>query len=279
MLAELLPVDGKLFINGDTAGVPEIIRRSNAPVVRAGLGQGNTWRASQPRLEEAGMCFEVQAPESTYCRSFRVPLLGRHQVVNALLALAVAAELGLSPEQAQRGLGKCTGAKMRLQLSNLNGVQLLDDSYNANADSVRAALETLRDFPSRGRRVAVLGDMAELGVHSNAAHSEIGQYTARLGIDHLFAIGQMAPVLATAARQAGLKAVEEFTEVTAAARALGRFVRSGDVVLVKASRSSALERIGDLLRQDMGVGQRDNLPPSARSKPQPQPKSDRLTQS
>ncbi len=142
---------------------------------------------------------------------------------------------------------------MRLQLSDLNGVQLLDDSYNANADSVRAALETLHDFPVRGRRVAVLGDMAELGVHSNAAHSEIGQYAARLGIDRLLAVGSMAPVLASSARQAGLKAVEEFSQVAEAARALRQFVRPGDVVLVKASRAAALERVGDFLREDLGA--------------------------
>jgi UDP-N-acetylmuramoyl-tripeptide--D-alanyl-D-alanine ligase len=80
------------------------------------------------------------------------------------------------------------------------GVRVLDDAYNANADSTVAALETLCDLPLQGRRVAVLGDMAELGAHSEAAHAEVGRRAAELGIGQLFAVGKMAPVMAAAAR-------------------------------------------------------------------------------
>ena len=93
---------------------------------------------------------------------------------------------------------------MRLQLWESGGVQVLDDAYNANADSMLAALQVLKDLPCKGRRVAVLGDMAELGTHSETAHAEIGRQAAETGVDQLFAVGKMAPFMARSARDAGL---------------------------------------------------------------------------
>jgi UDP-N-acetylmuramoyl-tripeptide--D-alanyl-D-alanine ligase len=127
-------------------------------------------------------------------------------------------------------------------------VRVLDDAYNANADSVGAALQTLQELPCKGRRVAVLGDMAELGAHSEAAHAEVGRRAAELGVAQLFAVGKMAPIMARAARDAGLNRVFEFTDVETAAAAVKSFVKSGDLVLLKASRATRLERIGDALR-------------------------------
>jgi UDP-N-acetylmuramoyl-tripeptide--D-alanyl-D-alanine ligase len=175
-------------------------------------------------------------------------LVGRHQVSNALLAIAIGAELDLSQADIAKGLAECEPAKMRLEMWELNGVRVLDDAYNANADSMAAALETLKEMPCRGRRVAVLGDMAELGAHNEAAHEEVGRRAAELGVGQLFAVGKMAPVMARAARQAGLYRVIEFSDVESAAAAIKSFVRSGDLLLVKASRSSRLERISELLR-------------------------------
>ena len=113
-----------------------------------------------------------------------------------LFAIAVSEELGLGRPAVQDGLAECQPAKMRLQFWEAGGVRVLDDAYNANADSTLAALETLCDLPLQGRRVAVLGDMAELGAHSEAAHAEVGRRAAELGIGQLFAVGKMAPVTA-----------------------------------------------------------------------------------
>jgi UDP-N-acetylmuramyl pentapeptide synthase len=139
---------------------------------------------------------------------------------------------------------------MRLQFWEADGVRVLDDAYNANADSVIAALETLCDLPLRGRRVAVLGDMAELGTQSEAAHAEVGRRAAELGIGQLFAVGRMAPVIAAAARAAGLNRVIEFADVGAAMTAVKNFLKAGDVVLLKASRASRLERIAETLKSE-----------------------------
>ena len=138
---------------------------------------------------------------------------------------------------------------MRLQLWEHKGVRVLDDAYNANADSMLAALQTLQDLPCRGRRVAVLGDMAELGAHSEAAHEEVGRRAADLGVGQLFAVGKMAPVMARGARGAGLNRVFEFEDVETAAAAVKSFVKDGDVLLLKASRAARLERISERLRR------------------------------
>ena len=247
-LAELLPADGKLFVNGDNEWTEKIIARTKAKIVRVGLGEKNDWRADKIRLDKNGVTFWVQAAKEEFCGEYRINLLGRHQVANALFAIGVGGELGLGRAEIQRGLTECQPPKMRLQFWEANGVRVLDDAYNANADSTIAALETLCDLPLQGRRVAVLGDMEELGAHSEAAHAEVGRRAAELKIGQLFAVGKMAPVTAKAARDGGLNRVIEFENVEAAVKAVKSFLKAGDVVLLKASRASRLERIAETLK-------------------------------
>lgn len=250
LLAEFLPPGGTLFVNGDNPWTPEIIRRTRARVVRIGLGPKNDWRAENIRLDKNGITFVAAAPEREFCGEYRVPLLGRHQAQNALFAMAVGAQTGMAVAEIQRGLADCKPAKMRMQFWESGGIRVLDDAYNANADSMVAALETLRDLPLQGRRVAVLGDMAELGAHSEAAHAEVGRRAAELQVGQLFAVGKMAPVMARAAREAGLSRVVEFENVEMATKAVKGFLKSGDLVLLKASRSSRLERIAETLKME-----------------------------
>lgn len=249
-LAELLPSDGKLFLNGDNEWTPSVARRTRAAVALVGWSDDNDWRARSARPDTKGVTFRVDAPLPQFSGEYRINLLGRHQVTNALLALAVGAELGLSRAEMERGLADCAPARMRLQFWEVHGVRVLDDAYNANADSMLAALQVLKELPCKGRRVALLGDMAELGAHSEAAHAEVGRRAAELGVGQLFVVGKMAPVLAQAARDAGLNRVIEFADVEAAGAALKSFLRTGDVVLLKASRAARLERVADLLRRN-----------------------------
>lgn len=249
-LAELLPKDATLFVNGDNPWTPEVVRRTSARVIRVGLGEKNDWRAERVRLDKHGVAFQAVAAEKAFCCEYRLPLLGRHQAVNALFSLAIGAQTGMTVAQIQRGLAECKPAKMRMQFWEAGGIRVLDDAYNANADSMVAALETLRDLPMQGRRVAVLGDMAELGTHSEAAHAEVGRRAAELQVGQLFAVGKMAPVMAKAARDAGLARVIEFENVEAATKAVKSFLKSGDLVLLKASRSSRLERIAETLKTE-----------------------------
>jgi UDP-N-acetylmuramoyl-tripeptide--D-alanyl-D-alanine ligase len=247
-LAELLPAEGRLFVNGDNEWSGPIAKRTRAAVVRVGFGEGNEWRVCRLRTDKQGVTFHLNAPRVEFDGEYRVNLLGRHQVVNALYALALGAELGLDRGEIQRGLAECQPAKMRLQLWEVGGVRVLDDAYNANADSMLAALQVLTELPCKGRRVAVLGDMAELGRHSEAAHVEVGRHAAELGVGQLFAVGTMAGTLAHGARAGGLRRVIELPDVEAAATAVKTFLKPGDVVLLKASRAARLERITAVLR-------------------------------
>ncbi len=247
-LAELLPAGGKLFLNGDSQWAEAVARRTRATVVRAGLAEANDWRARSLRPDTKGVAFRVDAPRAEFSGDYRVNLLGRHQVVNALFAVMVGVELGLGRPEIRDGLAQCPALNMRMQLWQFNGVRVLDDAYNANADSMRAALQTLHDFQCRGRRVAGLGDMAELGAHSEAAHAEVGQCAAESGVGQLFTVGRMAAVIAQAARDAGLNRVIEFSDAESAAAAVRSFVKEGDVILLKASRATHLERVAEFLR-------------------------------
>jgi UDP-N-acetylmuramoyl-tripeptide--D-alanyl-D-alanine ligase len=239
-----------LYLNGDSEWSDKIAARTKAQVVRVGFGEKNDWCAKKVRLDKNGVTFQVTAPKEEFSGEYRVNLLGKHQAVNSLLAIAVGAELGLTRAEIQRGLAECQPAKMRLNFWEANGVRVLDDSYNANADSTIAALETLCGLPLQGRRVAVLGDMAELGAHSAAAHAEVGKRAAELEVGQLFAVGKMAAVTAQAAREAGLMRVFEFAEVEAAMNVVRSFLKPGDVVLLKASRAARLERIAEMLKAE-----------------------------
>jgi UDP-N-acetylmuramoyl-tripeptide--D-alanyl-D-alanine ligase len=255
-LAELLPPQGKLFVNGDGDWLPAIAQRARAPLVRVGFHKDNAWRAEDVQLDQAGVSFFCIAPRIEFVGQYRTNLLGRHQALNALLAVAAGAELGVSPEEARRGLADCPAPKMRLQIWEVNGIRVLDDCYNANADSMIAALQTLHDLPCAGRRLAVLGDMAELGSYSATAHRGVGRRAAELGVTRLLAVGQWASQTAEGARAAGLQDVLELPDVATAAETLQSVVQRGDLVLLKASRSVGLERVAEALRGDKKRGAR-----------------------
>ncbi|HWD19301.1 MAG TPA: UDP-N-acetylmuramoyl-tripeptide--D-alanyl-D-alanine ligase [Verrucomicrobiae bacterium] len=242
-MAEALPKNGALFLPGDSAWAEAIAARTSARVVRVGTGEHNEFRVAGIHVDELGTTFRLRTPRAEWDGDYRIQLLGRHQAVNAALAVAVAAELGLERGQITRGLAACAPAKWRMQLLTLSGVRLLADAYNANADSMLAALQALCDLPCAGRRVAALGDMAELGEGAAAAHAEVGQRAAEARLDKLFAVGVRAGDIAAAARRGGLTGVVELAEVEAAAQAVRDYARPGDLVLVKASRAMRLERI------------------------------------
>jgi UDP-N-acetylmuramoyl-tripeptide--D-alanyl-D-alanine ligase len=252
-LAELLPGSGMLFVNGDSEWTGVIARRTRAKVVTVGMHATNEWRASDATMNEAGSVFTVTAPSPRYAGRYEVRLLGQHQITNALLALAVGARLGLEPDELRQGLLEGRAPKMRLQLWEANGIKVLDDSYNANADSMIAALQTLHDFPADGRRVAVLGDMAELGGHTKQAHIEVGRRAAELALDQLFLVGEWAGETASAARAAGLRAAVALSDTEAAITKLASFLRKGDVLLLKASRASGLDRISSALKKQLEI--------------------------
>lgn len=251
-LAELLPATGILLLNGDSPLSAKLASRTRARVIQVGREQNNEWRIREVQLSAQGSNFFIEAPEPQFSGEYHINLLGEHQVFNAVYAIAVGARLGLTRAQIQRGLDQAKPARMRLEVRRVDAITILDDSYNANADSVRAALETLRDYPCEGRRIAILGDMGELGEHTIAAHREVGEFAACNQVDALLAIGKFSAETASAARAQGLTQVCEAATVLRGVQQLESMIQPGDVLLVKASRSSRLDQIVDFLVQRFG---------------------------
>ena len=240
-LGELLPESGKLFLYGDGPWVKALAERSRAEVITAGFGPTNDWRVEKVRLTEEGTVFAITAPEAEWCGEYRTPLLGKPQAGNAALALAAACAVGVTPAKAREGLAGAPEPAMRMQWQETDGVRWLNDAYNANADSVLAALATLTELDCRGQRIAVIGTMAELGEHTEQAHAEAG--AAAGALDGLLAVGEHAEVTAQAAREAGVCRVAVATDVDEADVTLRDWLQSGDVVLLKASRAVWLDEV------------------------------------
>ena len=174
-----------------------------------------------------------------------LPLPGRHNVLNAAAALAVAWAAGVPPQAAAAALGEThiTGGRMRIE--TVGGVQLIDDTYNANPRSVAAALETLVSGQWSGRSVAVLGDMFELGDAGPDLHREVGEMAAGLGVDLVLALGSLSRATVEAAVAAGVSGAEWYEEVAQICDRLSEFLRPGDRLLVKGSRGMRMERVID----------------------------------
>ncbi|MEM7146526.1 MAG: UDP-N-acetylmuramoyl-tripeptide--D-alanyl-D-alanine ligase [Verrucomicrobiota bacterium] len=238
MLAETVPEGGCVILNAGDDYTDAIAERTAARVVRAGIDAGEvSGRGVQP--ESGGSAFVLEAGGSE-AEAF-VPVPGRHMVGNALLAAAVGMELGMSGEEVAAGLreAKLTGG--RLERKERDGVVYLDDSYNANPDSMRAALETLAGETVEGKRIAVLGRMAELGDAAETEHRGVGETVAALGIERLVTVGEDANLIKEGAGD-GVEAAHFGTHAEAVA-ALRELVSSGDVVLLKGSRSAGMETV------------------------------------
>jgi len=166
-----------------------------------------------------------------------------HMVQNALLAIAAGRVFGLSLEECAAGLAAAPITQARLQIKNIGGIQFIDDSYNANPDSTKAALHTLAELETDGQRIAVLGQMAELGAESARGHREVGEIAASLGIDRLISLGEDSSEIAFAARAAGLANSSTLASAAEVAELLCETTHPGDLVLIKGSRSARTERV------------------------------------
>jgi UDP-N-acetylmuramoyl-tripeptide--D-alanyl-D-alanine ligase len=180
-----------------------------------------------------------------------LPAPGRHNALNALAALAVAQQFGMSLEEAADALAGFAGTEMRLQAIQAGSVTILNDAYNANPASVAAAASVLAEQPGE-RRVFVAGDMLELGADSRLLHLETGRQIARCGVDCVIGVGELGRAIAEGAASAGAK-TQQVASVEEAMGLLPGLLLPGDVVLVKGSRGMAMERLIDPIRLAFGA--------------------------
>jgi UDP-N-acetylmuramoyl-tripeptide--D-alanyl-D-alanine ligase len=239
-LAEAVGPQGTVILNADDPFSKAIGARTRAKLVFAGT-TGGTVRAIEIRQSADGSEFTI-LEGAHRCRA-QLPVAGLHMVQNALLAVAASREFGLSIEESAAGLAAAPLTKARLQIKEIGGVHFLDDSYNANPDSMKAALRTLVELDTEGKRIAVLGEMRELGRESERGHREVGETAAMLGVDQLITVGGAAELIARSARAAGLNKVSSAQSNSAAADLLGQIASPGDLVLIKGSRAAHTEEV------------------------------------
>lgn len=249
-LVESLRQDGTAILNG----ADERVRAMAAVAPRALLvgGPDADVAAEDVQLDEVARArFRAHTPWGSVAE-VRLPVAGRHQVANALFALTVAGHLGVDLDAAAAALADASVSRWRGEVRRAGGITVLDDAYNANPTSVVAALDTLCALRSRGRAVAVLGVMAEIGEAHEREHRRVGAEVAAAGVDELVVVGDDAAALAEGAQEAGLAQVVQVPDADAAAQHLDGRLTDGDVVLVKASRVAGLERVAALLAPEGG---------------------------
>ena len=238
-LAEALGAGGVLILPAGEEFAPFLSSRTAARTVLAGVSSGAV-RASRLTLEADGCRFELEAGPAKV-PAF-LPVAGEHMVRNAVLAVAAGLEFGLSLEECADGLAVSRLTGGRLTRKVLREVNFLDDTYNANPDSMEAALATLGALPGEGRRIAVLGRMGELGAHAETGYARVGRAVAAHA-GALIAVGTETTPLTETARASGVAEVYETGDVFEAAAVLRRLAKAGDIVLVKGSRSARMERV------------------------------------
>jgi UDP-N-acetylmuramoyl-tripeptide--D-alanyl-D-alanine ligase len=226
-------------LNADDALVMGQRSRSRAKLVTFGLGEYANVRA---REIDAGFSSTVFALDDG--SEFLLNIPGVHHVVNALAAIAVGQSFGVRMSDMQAALAALEPSDMRMDVQIVGNITYINDTYNANPDSVRAALGTLAISPGSGRRIAVLGDMLELGKSSLQAHRDVGAEAAEVA-DVLITVGNRAIDMAVGARAAGLTSsqIVECATTAEASGVLENTVEDGDVVLVKGSRGMRMEEI------------------------------------
>lgn len=244
--------DGTAVLNADDARVTAMARHAPGPVTTFGLGAAAQLRAADVALDdEARARFTLHCSIGTQVRELPVHLAvrGEHQVHNALAVAAACHGLGLDLAAVTASLGAAgTLSDHRMALHRRpDGVVLLDDSYNANPDSVAAALRALAAMPAR-RRIAVLGDMLELGGSAVDEHRAAGRLAAELGTDVVLASGGYGGEVAAAAQASGSRGIAAADIEEAAAR-LDELLQEGDVVLLKGSNASGVWRLADRLAE------------------------------
>ncbi len=243
-LARALPADGTCVVNADCRYSLAIRDETAARVITFSIDGGGDLDARDVWFHPGGSVFRLNGHEVSF------PLLGTHNVQNCLAALGICLGVGLALEDVLPFVGGLTGGRQRLERIELGGITLIDDSYNSNPDSARAAVRVLAGLHGFGRRILVLGDMLELGEYADRMHREIGMEAVAAGIDIVIGIGALARFAVDAAIQSGLPATAalHFPSALDARDPRGEIAREGDLVLVKGSRGMALERLVEGLR-------------------------------
>jgi UDP-N-acetylmuramoyl-tripeptide--D-alanyl-D-alanine ligase len=236
-LIESLPEEGIAVLNADDPRVARMGDLHHGRTVRFGLSEDADVRAQDVRFSEQGTRFAACGTQ------FETPLAGVHGVRNILAGIAVAQVFGIQPGQLREAVRTLAPGKMRGERTVHKGITIINDSYNSNPDAVRSMLDVLRELPAR-RKIAVLGEMLELGRWAEPLHRDIGGYVAECGVSVLVGIRGAARYMVDAAMNSGhaVDAAYFFNDPVEAGAALAGIAEAGDAVLFKGSRGTRVER-------------------------------------
>jgi len=238
-LGRSLPRQGALFVPTACDYSETLKGRTEADTILVG-GEGSSVRAENIVISSGRSCFDLVV-DGLGRAEVQLPVMGKHMVNNALLAAAVGVRLNMNLADIVKGLSLTHLTSGRLRVFECRGVSVFDDTYNANLESVSAGIETLAEVEASGKKYAVLGRMAELGRHTEAAHQAVGKLAAQKQIC-LISVGDQAEQITAGAKTAGGDA-RHFPSVESAAEWLRAACLSGDVVLFKGSRAAGMERV------------------------------------
>ncbi|WP_179033456.1 UDP-N-acetylmuramoyl-tripeptide--D-alanyl-D-alanine ligase [Paenibacillus kribbensis] len=252
-IASGLKPGGLLIYNGDEPLLPQVlaepatVKPEGLKWFTFGISKNNDDYPTAITSDEQGSLFTTAQSGK---EAFRLPLLGQHNIVNGLAALAVARHFNVDADHIRKGLSSLKLTGMRIEVvSCSDGLTVLNDAYNASPASMKAALQTLSGYKTDGRKIAVLGDMLELGPEEKQFHEEIGLFAAKHDVEELFTYGELGMSIAQGAL--GLMPTEQvhaYTDKEKLIQHLRTYLHANDIVLVKASRGMRLEEIVDALK-------------------------------
>ena len=238
------------IINADDPLVLELAKTLRSKKITFGIENPADVKASniRPRKNE-GFDFNVRLFDQEFAMS--LPILGACNIYNALAAVATGHSLGLSPSDMVTGLARCRLIGHRYEIIQNDSITLINDAYNANPRSMEESLNTLTQYETSGRKIFVVGNMLELGGLSQSAHRELGEKVAKLPVDVLVAVGDLAALVAEGARQAGMNKdrIVDFASHDEAKEYLKKNLKSNDCILFKGSRGAHLEEIVQALTE------------------------------
>lgn len=240
---------GILFLNGDDQFLKATKAKEGCRTIYYGTGENSDYRALDVHLEEGFPAFTAAFGQKRI--PVRLTVMGSHNVLNAMVSLAVASECGIPMEEAAKCLEEFTGFKNRQQIYYTEGMTIIDDTYNASPVSMKAGLEVLGSISKAERRIAVLADMKELGEETRSYHYEIGEYIAEHPVYEVVTLGELAGEIARAVKEhAPHILVKEFLEQDPLVSYLKEELKEGDCVLFKGSNSMKLGPVAEKFYRD-----------------------------
>ena len=234
--------NGILIVNEDSDFLSKDAVSGNYKTITTGeTGRSNFILSNINDYGEEGIEFTIEHKEAI--QTFRLKVPGRHNAYNGALAVAAGVLCGISMEEAARGLLKLEITDKRLNIKGKNGMKIIDDTYNASPDSMKAAIDVLKS--TRGfRKIAILADMFELGDNAAEFHKEVGRYAAESPVDLLIAVGNQAKYIAEGAKEIlGEDKIHYYETKELLISSIGSMISSGDVILLKGSRGMAMDQV------------------------------------